>query len=990
MNIKHQADTLLRKITSVFSIITIIIASSVGFSNSANAVDVAAGGIVSSTNVDGAGGGAFVAGAGYVFVGATGSFNTAVALVIGDLSSTTADTALSITGAGGLTVNDIRATDALAITVADLSKLTVGGGTITDQPLSIALTGTAQLVFTDTDGGGEIQTAIITATGDGDGVITSTGATTYNGLIGATDDDIGSLNITSSSGIVTVNAVSFIKTVNVGANTNFLRDVNADVINITGATTTLTLGDKFLAATAETTAVATMTATGQKIILDGEDVISGNLVSATDGFGEVEITGAATIAGDIGTSTTLKVGLVDINENVSIQKNVFTDATTIAANKTLTIGGAVVDLIYTGTINGDTDADGGIGNITINNAAAAANAITFTGAIGATGEIDMITLTTEANFSSDVKADGVTIAAATVGKFAGNLTLGGADLTLGDATSQATFNGTSGQTISGGAAGEEIDGTGIIQISNTSSGGVTFGANATIDSATVQLKLAADARATTSVVGHVVKDITTLAGSVLKLDDTIANTNTIFTTTDTLTADSIHASSFIKMPSNFDNGETIKLFVDVLDAGAAAIALDANSALVDTGLVNYVATVTDTDDITVTATETTDVEAATTLSVTTDDAKALRQVRAAMLGTASGIDQLSNILSMENGITAAGRKSFVEQAAPQDDLITGSTFATKAMTGTVQGIVSSRMASLRSGDAYVSGVATGNHMSANSMFLEAFGSMSEQDNKRVGSGTQFGYEADTAGLAIGADGLLSNGSVLGLSLSMSNTDVDGKGTGRAKNDIDSYTASLYMDKATAAGYIEGSLTYGINENSSSRLVNTDGTNATYSADYDSDQISLKIGGGIPNNIGDNTFITPFGSLTATKISTDAYTERSTTAGDNLRLRVAQDDVDSYVGTIGIKAHKVTDQGTPMISLAINNEFGDNTISSTNTYQGGGTAFKTSTDVEELSATLALGYKFGSDKLSFTLGYEATANDDDYLSHYGSAKLVSKF
>ena len=110
----------------------------------------------------------------------------------------------------------------------------------------------------------------------------------------------------------------------------------------------------------------------------------------------------------------------------------------------------------------------------------------------------------------------------------------------------------------------------------------------------------------------------------------------------------------------------------------------------------------------------------------------------------------------------------------------------------------------------------------------------------------------------------------------------------------------------------------------------------------------------------------------------------------MRLRVAQDDVDSYVGTIGIKAHKVTDKGTPMISLAINNEFGDSTISSTNTYQGGGTAFKTSTDVEELSATLALGYKFGSDKLSFTLGYEATANDEDYLSHYGSAKLVSKF
>ena len=80
----------------------------------------------------------------------------------------------------------------------------------------------------------------------------------------------------------------------------------------------------------------------------------------------------------------------------------------------------------------------------------------------------------------------------------------------------------------------------------------------------------------------------------------------------------------------------------------------------------------------------------------------------------------------------------------------------------------------------------------------------------------------------------------------------------------------------------------------------------------------------------------------------------------------------------------------MISLAINNEFGDNTINSTNTYQGGGTAFTTSTDVEELSATLGLGYSFSSDNASFELAYEADANDDDYLGHYGSIKIVSKF
>jgi hypothetical protein len=211
-----------------------------------------------------------------------------------------------------------------------------------------------------------------------------------------------------------------------------------------------------------------------------------------------------------------------------------------------------------------------------------------------------------------------------------------------------------------------------------------------------------------------------------------------------------------------------------------------------------------------------------------------------------------------------------------------------------------------------------------------------------------------------------------------------------KNNIDSYTVSVYADKATDNGYIEGSLTYGINENSNSRIVNSAGLSRAYTGNYDSEQISLKVGGGAPNEVIDGTFVTPFLTATGTLITTDSYTETSTTASDNLRLKIDQDDITSLVGTFGVKAHMVTDNGTPMISLAINNEFGDTEITSSNTYQGGGTAFKTSTDVEELSATLGLGYSFGNDVTSLNINYEANANDDEYVSHYGSVKIVAKF
>jgi hypothetical protein len=287
-------------------------------------------------------------------------------------------------------------------------------------------------------------------------------------------------------------------------------------------------------------------------------------------------------------------------------------------------------------------------------------------------------------------------------------------------------------------------------------------------------------------------------------------------------------------------------------------------------------------------------------------------------------------------------------------------------------------------------MSAGNGMSANSGFIQAFGSEGEQKNTGPTTAKVYGYDSQTSGVAIGFDGMTENGETIGLSASFSTTDVDGKGTGQSKNAIDSYTVSVYADKATENGYLEGSLTYGINDNTSSRLVNTAGLSRTYAGNYDSEQISLKVGGGMPNEVIDGTFVTPFASATGTMISTDAYTETSTTASDALRLNIVQDDITSLVGTVGVKAHMITDNGTPMISLSINNEFGDTTINSTNTYTGGGTAFKTSTDVEELSATLGLGYSFGNDATSLNINYEANANEDDYLSHYGTVKIIAKF
>ena len=545
----------------------------------------------------------------------------------------------------------------------------------------------------------------------------------------------------------------------------------------------------------------------------------------------------------------------------------------------------------------------------------------------------------------------------------------------------ATFDGATTSTIYDFNGGTGTFNEIMIETASASS---TLNADATS-------KITLNKAHATAASSNVVDLVTLVNGAEVRLGKTVTNGMTVFKTTSQDAT--VGATSKLYVPINLSNAQTLVLFSHTDNGGDVHTGV--NGALQDTALTDYVADET-TRVVTVTANDRSDASVGTLLGVNTDVARAIKQARNAAISDASADSDLEdafyNAFNGENSTVAATKTDMAEQMAPQNDTIGGSTIAAQAMTGSVQGIISNRMASLRSGDAYVAGVSAGNGMSASTAFIQAFGSEAEQKNTAKKGNTVYGFDSDTSGLAIGFDGLTEDGSTIGLSASYSTTDVDGKGKGKSKNSIDSYTVSVYADKATENGYIEGSLTYGLSDNNISRKIDINDVSIqrNYKANYDSEQISLKVGAGIPQEVMDGTFVTPYVSGTITNIVTDAYTESSDTANDNLRLKVDQGDVESMVGTLGVKAHMVTDMGTPMISLAVNNEFGDTQISTTNTYQGGGTNFITTSDVEELSATLGLGYSFGNDVTSLNFNYEATQNDDKFSSHYGSVKIVAKF
>ena len=647
--------------------------------------------------------------------------------------------------------------------------------------------------------------------------------------------------------------------------------------------------------------------------------------------------------------------------------------------------------------------------------------ITMTGSVGNTGSLLLLDIdnattisgTSAAStvdvdaaitFTGQVTAAAVTIDAATTmtaGLAGGTtLTMGAADIltTSGDITATNILLTNAASSIV--QAGADVTITGDLKATNTTDSGIltltgaktTFAGSIGKASTTnlLIMTVADGSRAVITETGNFIEHIDMAAGGEIEIQKTVTG-GSVFSMDATLMTNADIAGTKILMPVNLIGGETLELFKTAADEAAMVVKMDA--ALTDSALIDYTAS-NSSGTYTVVATAKSAAVTASELGVEVGTASGFAQALISVTSDANvddtAEDAFYNALVGEGGLSAAEDTKLANQVGAQMDAMGGSSAASKAMTSTVQGIVSNRMASLRSGDAYVSGMSAGNGMSANSGFIQAFGSETEQKSRKKSNVLISGYDADTTGMAIGFDGITDGGSVLGLSLSLSETAVKGFGSGKATNNVDSYTASIYADKVTDQGYVEGSLTVGHNENDVSRILNSAGLNRKYTANYDSQHASMKIGGGFPNEVTEGSFITPYASVTGTLVTSDTYTEVSSTVGDNLRMKVAQDDQTSIVGSVGIKAHSVTDYGTPMISFAINNEFGDDTINSVNTYTGGGTAFTTKTDIESMSGTLGLGYTFGSDRASFNVGYEAEANQDDYLSHYGTVKLVAKF
>lgn len=151
-----------------------------------------------------------------------------------------------------------------------------------------------------------------------------------------------------------------------------------------------------------------------------------------------------------------------------------------------------------------------------------------------------------------------------------------------------------------------------------------------------------------------------------------------------------------------------------------------------------------------------------------------------------------------------------------------------------------------------------------------------------------GFDADSTGIAMGAEKYINDDVKAGIGYAYTNTDIDGF---MRDTDVDTHTAMVYGEYKPSNWYVNGIATYSWSDYSEKKNV----AGNQVKADYDVDTIGLQAMTGYDMQVkGFN--LTPEAGLRYVNIKQDAYK-------DSADQKVSANDADILTGVIGAKASK---------------------------------------------------------------------------------------
>ena len=243
-----------------------------------------------------------------------------------------------------------------------------------------------------------------------------------------------------------------------------------------------------------------------------------------------------------------------------------------------------------------------------------------------------------------------------------------------------------------------------------------------------------------------------------------------------------------------------------------------------------------------------------------------------------------------------------------------------------------------------------------------------------------GFDADSSGIAFGAEKFVTDDTKVGIGYAYTNADIDGF---MRSTDVDTHTAIVYGEYKPSNWYVNGIATYGWSDYEENKSVAGVGVKA----DYDVETFGLQAMTGYEMNI--NGFVlTPETGLRYVHIKQDAYK-------DSADQKVSGNDSDILTGVIGAKVSKNFELSNgmnikPEARIAATYDLMNDDVNSVVTLANG---LAYTVDGEALDH---FGMEFGAgvtaevnDNVELSLGYEGKFRED-YQDHTGLINAKYKF
>ena len=228
-----------------------------------------------------------------------------------------------------------------------------------------------------------------------------------------------------------------------------------------------------------------------------------------------------------------------------------------------------------------------------------------------------------------------------------------------------------------------------------------------------------------------------------------------------------------------------------------------------------------------------------------------------------------------------------------------------------------------------------------------------------------GYNAKSNGMAFGADAKINDQVTLGVAYSHLNTDVNSKSGNKTK--VDGHAFTLYGGYELGNVFIDGGLTYGLNDNESKRTIA--GTQAK--ANYDSDLLGLNLTAGYTYRITPQLLAEPQLTARYSQVNIDGYREKGSSAA--LAVEKQRHEAIELGAGVRVAGNFPLGKGTlePSVKVMAFHDFAASETTSTSTFVLGNTPFVTSgPNATRNSFEVGVGadYKLGAVTLGLNYDY----------------------